>query len=71
MLIARAGITRADALGATEGNGLQIDAIDSYDSLGYHGCGREEHSGENSPEQPADLIEEMADNDAAHLVGAL
>ena len=71
MLIARAEVTRADGLGATEINGVKIDAIDVYDSLGYLGCGREEHSGENAPARPTDLLDELADNDAAHLLVAV
>ncbi len=46
----------------TEEQCVRIRVIDSWDSLGYRGVGREEHSGENSPVAPADLFEEMADN---------
>ncbi|HLJ74116.1 MAG TPA: hypothetical protein VKU62_05995 [Thermoanaerobaculia bacterium] len=40
----------------------KIRAIVSDDSLGYAGMGREEHSGENSPEPIEELEDELADN---------
>jgi hypothetical protein len=40
----------------------KIRAIVSDDSLGYIGMGREEHSGENSPEPIDELEDELADN---------
>lgn len=52
----------ADRKGATDRNCTQIEVIDVLDSLGYRGCGREEHSGENAPRVEEDLAEELADN---------
>ncbi|HSP16104.1 MAG TPA: hypothetical protein VLV78_15265 [Thermoanaerobaculia bacterium] len=46
----------------TEEQCVRIRVIDAWDSLGYRGVGREEHSGENSPAEPADLNAELADN---------
>ncbi len=46
----------------TEEQCVRIRVIDSWEALGYRGVGREEHSGENSPSDPADLDEELADN---------
>jgi hypothetical protein len=46
----------------TEEQCVRIRVIDAWDSLGYRGVGREEHSGENSPSDPSDLIGELADN---------
>lgn len=40
----------------------KIRTIVSDDSLGYAGMGREEHSGENSPEPIEELEDELADN---------
>ena len=59
MRIARAATERADAFGATETNGVQIESIDVSDSLGSVRVGREEHSGENVP---LDMTGELADN---------
>jgi hypothetical protein len=67
MLIVRTPLTAADRMGATETNTTRIACIDILDSLGYRGCGREEHSGENAPEDPEDLRWELADNRAAQL----
>ena len=47
---------------ATEAQVEKIDAIRGTEVLGYEGAGREEHSGENSPEPPKDLQDELADN---------
>ena len=52
----------------TEDQCVRIYVIDAWDSLGYRGMGREEHSGENSPADPRDLDEEMADNRGDQLV---
>lgn len=49
----------------TEAQIVRIRVIDAFDSLGYRGVGREEHSGENSPRDPDDLFEELADNAGA------
>ena len=51
-----------DEKGATESQVEKIDAIRGSEVLGYEGAGREEHSGENSPTQPKDLDDELADN---------
>jgi hypothetical protein len=40
----------------------KIRTIVSDDALGYVGMGREEHSGENSPEPIDELEDELADN---------
>ena len=63
MLIVRTPLSLADRMGSTETNCTQIAAIDIFDSLGYRGCGREEHSGENTPRDPEDLLAELADNE--------
>lgn len=67
MLIFRSEIAAADKLGATDANCTRIVSIDAYDSLGYHGCGREEHSGENAPEVGDTFGGELADNRATQL----
>ncbi len=46
----------------TEEQCVRIQVIDAWDSLGYRGVGREEHSGENAPADPQDLAAELADN---------
>ena len=51
-----------DEKGATEDEVEKIDAIRGSESLGYEGAGREEHSGENAPKEPASLKDELADN---------
>ena len=51
-----------DEKGAIESQVEKIDAIRGSEVLGYEGAGREEHSGENSPTQPKDLNDELADN---------
>jgi hypothetical protein len=50
----------ADAKGAIEEQMTDLAVIDPIDVLGYHGRGREEHSGENSPEEEMELEEELA-----------
>lgn len=40
----------------------KINVIRGSEVLGYEGAGREEHSGENSPEESPDLKSELADN---------
>ncbi|HSP33665.1 MAG TPA: hypothetical protein VLU46_05055 [Thermoanaerobaculia bacterium] len=47
----------------TEAQIVRIRVIDAFESLGYRGVGREEHSGENAPREPQDLIAELADNE--------
>lgn len=44
-----------------------IDVIRGSEALGYEGGGREEHSGENPPRQPKDLLDELADNQPEDL----
>jgi hypothetical protein len=39
-----------------------VDVIRGAEALGYEGAGREEHSGQNPPRQPKDLLDELADN---------
>ena len=39
-----------------------VDVIRGSEALGYEGAGREEHSGENRPRPPKDLLDELADN---------
>lgn len=69
MLIFRTPIAKGDRAGATDANCTRITAIDSFDALGYRGCGGEEHSGENSPLEPEDLLGELADNRPAQTWG--
>ncbi|HUJ15937.1 MAG TPA: hypothetical protein VLV86_12265 [Vicinamibacterales bacterium] len=64
MLVYRVDVPREDRRGATDSNCVHIQAIDSLDALGYRGCGREEHSGENAPLAPPTLELELADNRA-------
>ena len=66
MLIVRTPLTAADRMGATDTNCERIWCIDSLDSLGYRGRGREEHSGENAPAEPDDLWAELADTGNSH-----
>lgn len=40
----------------------KIQVIRGAEVLGYEGAGREEHSGENSPEEAPDQKSELADN---------
>lgn len=51
-----------DEKGATEADMQRIEVIRGAEVLGYDGSGREEHSGENSPKQPDDPRDELADN---------
>ncbi len=67
MLVYRMEVGKEDRKGATDSNCERISAIDAFDALGYRGCGREEHSGENAPEVPNDLQSELADNRYSHL----
>ena len=62
MLVVRTEVSAADRKGATDRNCQRITAIDAEETLGYFGRGREEHSGENAPSPPPDLISELADN---------
>jgi hypothetical protein len=56
-----------DEKGATEAQVVKIDAIRGAEALGYEGAGREEHSGENSPTEPDDLEDALADNSPEDL----
>jgi hypothetical protein len=47
---------------ATEDQVEKISVIRGSEALGYEGAGREEHSGENSPEPEDDLRDGLADN---------
>lgn len=47
---------------STEEQNEKIDVIKGSEVLGYEGAGREEHSGQNSPDEPAKLTDELADN---------
>ncbi|MBI2212228.1 MAG: hypothetical protein HYU52_01160 [Acidobacteria bacterium] len=53
----------ADAKGAIEANFELIEVIEAAEVLGYQGRGREEHSGESSPEAidevEVDILEEV------------
>lgn len=40
----------------------KIEAIIGSEVLGYEGAGREEHSGENAPEESKDQKSGLADN---------
>jgi len=53
------GRREPDAKGAIEEQMSDITVIDPIDVLGYHGRGREEHSGENSPAEEEDLELEL------------
>jgi hypothetical protein len=48
--------------GATEEQNVKIDAIVGDEALGYEGSGREENSGQNSPDEPGTLADRLADN---------
>lgn len=67
MLVFRSEIAAADRLGATDANCTRIASIDAFDSLGYPGCGREEHSGENAPVAGDAFGSGLADNRARQL----
>jgi hypothetical protein len=47
---------------STEEQMEKIDVIVGSEVLGYEGAGREEHSGENSPVEPKNQKDELADN---------
>jgi hypothetical protein len=51
-----------DEKGATEEDNEKIQVIRGAEVLGYEGAGREEHSGENSPDKKNDPRDELADN---------
>ena len=47
---------------STEDQMEKIQVIRGAEVLGYEGAGREEHSGENVPDEPGSLTDELADN---------
>jgi hypothetical protein len=51
----------ADAKGAVESQMTDVVHVDPIDVLGYHGTGREEHSGENTPDEELELVEELVE----------
>ena len=51
----------SDEKGATEDQMEKSSVIRGSEVLGYEGSGREEHSGENTPHQPTDLNDDLAD----------
>ena len=70
MLIVRADAVGADAFGATDDKLVRIDAIEGFETLGYQGRGREEHSGEPCVACEFDWIDELADNEPKNLADA-
>jgi len=52
---------------STEEMNEKITAIKGSESLGYQGSGREEHSGENAPEDSSSLTDDLADNSPKDL----
>jgi hypothetical protein len=56
-----------DAKGATEDEVERIREIHGDEVLGYDGEAREEHSGQNEPEESDDLRQPLADNAPADL----
>ena len=52
---------------STEEQTEKITAIVGSEALGYQGSGREEHSGENTPEETGSLADDLADNAVTDL----
>lgn len=52
---------------STEEQNEKITVIDGSEALGYQGFGREEHSGENKPEESSSLTDKLADNKPGDL----
>jgi hypothetical protein len=52
---------------STEEQIEKITAINGSEALGYQGRGREEHSGENTPEESSSLTDDLADNSPGDL----
>lgn len=52
---------------STEEQNEKITVIKGSESLGYQGAGREEHSGENAPEESSSLTDDLADNKPSDL----
>ena len=57
----------SDELKSTEEMNVKIDAIVGSEALGSAHAGREEHSGENTPESEDGLADLLADNKPADL----
>ena len=64
--VIRIPVAPSERQGATERNCTRITAIDAFDALGYRGCGREEHTGENAPVWPDELADLLANNTPDH-----
>lgn len=62
----------ADSKGATEDEVERIGSIRGDEVLGYPSQGREEHSGQNPPEESSEPEDELADNrvDQTHPDGS-
>lgn len=45
----------------------KITVIKGSETLGYEGSGREEHSGENAPDDSGSLTDDLADNQPGDL----
>lgn len=58
-----------DEKGAVESEVVKIRTIRGTEVLGYEGSGREEHSGENAPDPPETLEDELADNRPEDIKG--
>jgi hypothetical protein len=65
MLIVRISVADSDRKGATDANSQRIRVIDSWDALGRRSCAQGEHSGQQLPLVPEDLVGELADNEQA------
>ena len=52
---------------STEEQNEKITAIVGSETLGYTGSGREEHSGQNSPDDATSLADDLADNEPKDL----
>ena len=52
---------------STEEQEERITVIQGSEALGYQGAGREEHSGENAPDESSSLTDGLADNSPADL----
>jgi hypothetical protein len=52
---------------STEEQNEKITVIKGSEALGYEGAGREEHSGENAPDESSSLTDDLADNKPSDL----
>jgi hypothetical protein len=52
---------------STEELNEKITAIKGSEALGYEGSGREDQSGQNSPDESSSLTDDLADNSPADL----